>query len=404
MRSADYRPDTTHRGWRFVFAGILVSAMVSATLLPGSLGIISPFLRDDLGISRTQVGALITVTIIVAAIGSPAMGSAADGLGGRRAVSLVFFSGLVGFVGAGLVPGYGWLFVPVVVAALAQAAGNPATNKLIAMHTTTGRRGVVTGIKQSGVQAGTFAAGLVLPAVAEVYGWRVAVALLAVIPIAGLVATYTILPEDRPEPRGPRRSRTKGPLPPAVLYLAGYGALMGFGGGYIFLIPLFAEDALGLSEQAGGFATGLVGLVALIGRVGWARYADRSGRYRASLTLMAAGAAMAVSVLWASQVVDPRLLWVGAAMAGLTVGSWNSVAMLGVIDAAGAEGAGRASGIVMLGFLTGLGVAPTLFGWLVDRSDSYSTMWAASLGVSLAATALSLWWMWKRGSRRSAEG
>ncbi|MEE9533508.1 MAG: hypothetical protein V3W06_03755, partial [Acidimicrobiia bacterium] len=53
----------------------------------------------------------------------------------------------------------------------------------------------------------------------------------------------------------------------------------------------------------------------------------------------------------------------------------------------------RASGIVMFGFLAGLGVAPTLFGWLVDRTGSYTPMWLISVG-SLGLTAvLAVWWV-----------
>ncbi len=67
--------------------------------------------------------------------------------------------------------------------------------------------------------------------------------------------------------------------------------------------------------------------------------------------------------------------------------------MLAVIDYAGRERSGRASGVVMLGFLAGLGLAPTLFGWLVDRTESYTPMWLISIGILGAACALSLWWL-----------
>ena len=41
----------------------------------------------------------------------------------------------------------------------------------------------------------------------------------------------------------------------------------------------------------------------------------------------------------------------------------------------------------MLGFLAGLGAAPTLYGWTVDATGSYTTMWVVSM-VSFAAAAL----------------
>jgi MFS family permease len=87
------------------------------------------------------------------------------------------------------------------------------------------------------------------------------------------------------------------------------------------------------------------------------------------------------------------LLWVGAVIAGVSSSSWNSVGMLSVIDKAGEERSGRASGVVMLGFLAGLGVAPTLFGWMVDRTDSYTPMWLTSMGSLGLAALLSIWWL-----------
>ena len=55
---------------------------------------------------------------------------------------------------------------------IAIAFGNPATNQLAARSVRAGQHGIVTGIKQSGVQVGAFLAGFVLPRAAETTGWR----------------------------------------------------------------------------------------------------------------------------------------------------------------------------------------------------------------------------------------
>ena len=60
------------------------------------------------------------------------------------------------------------------VGGVGQAIANPATNKLISMHVPPGKRGIITGIKQSGVQAGTFLGGLLLPVITLSFGWRLA--------------------------------------------------------------------------------------------------------------------------------------------------------------------------------------------------------------------------------------
>jgi predicted MFS family arabinose efflux permease len=388
-------PDTSRLSWRFVFAGLLAAAMAAATQMPAGLGIVAPFMRDDLGVSRTQIGALITTATLGAALISPLTGRATDALGGRRALAVMFVSASIGFVGVALAPSYWWMLLPVAIAALAQAGGNPVTNKLIAAHTPAGRRGVVTGIKQSGVQAGVFASGIVMPVIAEAWGWRWAIGVVVAVPAIGLLVTYLSLPADHRTTAEheaiahTRRDR----LPLGITFLAVYGALMGFGAAYTFLIPLFAEEALGMTARAGGAAAGLIGFTALFARIGWSRYADVHRRHDLTLAILAVGSVAAVLVFMAADAGPGWLLWVGAVMTGLSSSSWNSVGMLSVIDRAGEERSGRASGVVMLGFLAGLGVAPTLFGWMVDRTDSYTPMWLSSMGALGLAALVSVWWL-----------
>jgi len=395
-------PDTSRRSWRFAFAGLLLLAMATATLMPVGLGILAPFMRDDLGISRTQIGILITTVILAAAFLSPIAGRVTDSVGGRRGIGLLFSTAVLAFVGLALAPSFLWMLVPVAVAALSQAAGNPVTNKLIATHTLPGRRGVVTGIKQSGVQAGVFVGGLVMPVVAVAWGWRWAIGLVVVIPVIGFVATSLALPRDHraTDEREAHTHARRERLPPAIMFLAVYGALMGFGAAYTFLIPLFAEEALGLSKQAGGAAAGLIGFVSLFSRIGWSWYADAHRRHDLTLVILAVGSVFAAFVFLVAQAGAVWLLWVGAVATGVTSSSWNSVGMLAVIDHAGEERSGHASGVVMLGFLTGLGTAPTLFGWLVDRTDSYTSMWLTSAGALFLAAVLAVWWM--RSGRTSS--
>ena len=148
-----------------------------------------------------------------------------------------------------------------------------------------------------------------------------------------------------------------------------------------------------MSEQAGGAAAGLIGFVSFFARIAWSRYADAHGRHDLTLAILAVGSVGAAGVFMVAQEGAPWLLWIGAIATGVTSSSWNSVGMLAVIDHAGEEQSGRASGIVMFGFLAGLGVAPTLFGWLVDRTGSYTPMWLISIGALGLAAVLAVWWV-----------
>ncbi len=117
-----------------------------------------------------------------------------------------------------------------------------------------------------------------------------------------------------------------------------------------------------------------------------------------TLAILAVGSVGAAVLFFLAQSGGPWLFWIGAVMTGITSSSWNSVGMLSVIDHAGPEVSGRATGLVMLGFLTGLGVAPTLFGWLVDRTGSYTPMWLTSIGALAMASLLAVWWLSRTAS------
>jgi len=377
-----------------------LATMASATLVATILGIIATFLIDDLGINRAQVGALIATSIVVAALASPVAGRFTDGLGGRRAVQLVFVTALAGLLGMAVSPIWGLMFLPVAISSFGQAAANPATNKLIAIHAPPGRRGFITGIKQSGVQAGIFVSGLVIPSVALALGWRWSLVLVASVPTLALVAGSVLLPADAPRGAGVAMRSPREKSGPGVRFLAVYGGLMGFGAAYTFLLPLFVEEGLGMSARLGGLAAGLVGLSAFFGRILWARFAEIRSRYSVALASIAILSLGAVVALYSSG-SQTWLLWVGAVATGFSSSSWNSVGMLAVIHQAGPARAGRQSGIVMFGFLAGLGVAPPILGWTIDTFDTYRWVWIISLSALVAATTLSLWWLRGEAGRSS---
>ena len=167
--------------------------------------------------------------------------------------------------------------------------------------------------------------------------------------------------------------------------MAVYGFLLGFGGSVTFLVPLFVEEALGGTPWLGGLAVAVTGFSAFVGRIVWARRAEKLGRFAGPLVAIAVSAVIASLAFWAAQAVGLWLVWFAAALTGLSASSWNSVGMLGVITVAGSGRAGRASGIVLLGFLGGLGIGPPFFGWTVDTTDSYTLMWLVSIAAFLVA-------------------
>jgi predicted MFS family arabinose efflux permease len=371
-------------------AATLTVGMSVSTFLAFAFGALAPLITRDLEISRAAYGALITAMFAVGSLGSPLAGRAVDALGGRRVLNGLFVVAAGALLAAAAAPNYPLLLVAAALQGLSLAAGNPATNKLVAVHAPAARQGVIMGAKQSGVQIGAFLAGLLLPSGAVAIGWRGVTAAAVLLPVAGLVLSRMHIPgEETPAVRAADPEPAVG-VWRRVGRLSAYAFAMGLSVAVVAAyLPLYAHERLGFSVTGGGFVASLVGLVGVAARVAWGHRADSSGRLREMLMLIAAGSIVSHAFVWGAEAYAP-LVWIGAVGTGATAGSWNAVGMLVVVREAGAAAAGRASGPVLLAFYGGYVVSPIAFGHSLDVTGAYDVGWAGVMLCYMAAFAVSL--------------
>ena len=329
-------------------------------------------------VARWQIGALVTANSLVGALASPSVGSVTDRLGARRATIVTIVLSIIALAGIAAAPSYSLLVVAAFIGGVAQSFANPSTNKLISLHVEPGRRGVITGIKQSGVQFGTFMAGAALPGLTLAFGWRVAVAVFAGLAAAAAALALTTVPHDPQTEHAAASLSAAGPLPSIIYRLAVYGFLLGAAGTAIFTyLPLYAEERLGFSTSTAGVAVAVSGLVGIVARIAWGRIAEHTLGAAKSL-LIIAGLAVAAAGVLAAAVVWTPLVWLGVMLTGASASAWNTVGMLAIIQTVPSTRAGRGSGIVLLGFLAGLAFGAPLFGWSVDLLGTYTPGWVTA--------------------------
>lgn len=361
---------------RLVWGPLLPGAMAAATLIYAMVSVLGPDLVDDFDFSKARLGWVLTVFSITSAISSPLAGRITDRIGSRRAMLIIFAATGMGFALFSRSIGFYTLAGSCLVIAVGQALANPATNKMIATEFDSGERGLITGIKQSGVQFGAFWAGLFFAKMAAASSWRIVPSLVAGLLFGLLVFGWWALPRETVSASVLEHDGTepsKVPLPPSVPLLATYALLMGLGGSTMFaFMPLYAVEQIDITEVNAGYLVAITGAVGMPGRIGAAVLADRTGKPLPLLVILSVLAVAASVALLAANGGGYPLLIVAAALSGLGVSAWNSVAMLAVINDAGPELAGRASGIVLAGFLSGLAISPPLFGYSVDVTGSYN--------------------------------
>lgn len=377
---------------------VLVWAMMASASQVFVLAALASTIIAELDISRFQIGLLGASNTIVGALTAPMSGNAVDRFGPRRTVAAVLLWSAVGFLVTALAQSYLLLIAASVFLGIPQGAGNPSTNKLIAEEFADGQRGVVTGIKQSGVQLGVVIAGGVVPALAVAFGWRWAVASIGFLTLG--VAAFMLWrfpasesPLDKaPVDDSSADANTDAPragLDGFVYRIAIYAFLLGLNaGGVTRFLPLFAEEELGLSESTAGLVLALTGLLAIAARLFWGRLAERSIATGQALIILAFGSALTCGLLLINGWAGVWLVWVVAIVTAFTISAWNVVAMLAVIKDVPTSQSGQASGVVLFGFLGGLSVGAPIVGFLVDATDSYQSSWALLGFVALAGAAV----------------
>ena len=383
---------------RVVFPATLLLTMTASAFQIFALAILASPIIADLGLSRAELGLVGSVNTAVGAVTSPLTGRLTDRVGPRHSVSVLLGASALGMAVLAWSPSVWWLVVAAAIGGIPQGWGNPATNSLIATRIAPGRRGGVTGIKQSGVTLGVFLAGITLPVLEQAWGWRGASLAFALVFTVLAVAIHLTLGPDPVDPVGPVVSADRVPstgarvrLDPFVIRLAVYALLMGTAGGAVGrFFPLYAEEALGFSLATAGLLSAAGGLLGMAARVAVGRMAEVWITPTRLLSLLAM---VGVAYCLLLAVVDEStrgFLYLSPPLNAVGIAAWNTVAMLAIIMFFSKQQAGHASGVVMVGFLGGMSLSAPLAGFAVDRIGTYWPVWLAAGGM--AAVAATMMW------------
>ncbi len=314
---------------------------------------------------------------------SPLFGRVTDRIGAVAATRNVLILGVITLTSFALAPSYGVLVLAAVATGLPQGWSNPATNSLIVDNVPAGSRGVVTGVKQSGVQFGTLLGGLLLPLFAALWDWRLAVLMFLAIPVAGLIG---MMGRSDSMPHAERVGWGDEAIPDSVKWVAVYGTLAGLATSAIFgFLPLFAEESQLWSPRAAGSLVAVVGLSGIAARILWPAASERRighGRTLRILAIMSTGTAVLLG-LAARGVLESWVLIPAAVLLGGGAIAWNAVGMLAVMDFSSPAMVGKGTGVVLAGFLLGLALGAPLMGFSVDMLGTYVPGWLASAGLLL---------------------
>ena len=366
--------------------------MAASTLAQFAISTLSPFIIHDLGLTRARFGFLTATLFFVGGLSSPFMGHIVDRFGGRRTIILLFAFAALGWLAMAMSMSFVWLVGAVAVAGVAGGCGNPVTNHLVMRHVPRNEHGVVMGIKQSGPQFAAIVTGLLLPVGAVVIGWRWVLVLLTAIVAVAAYRGLAVIPRAEPKASAERTAQQQGNERALVSWMTGYALFMGIGiSSVLSYVPLYAFE-LGYDERTAGTTVLCIGLVGLPALIWGGRVSARWATVSMPLSLLAAGSVFFVLIMESAAQGLPWLVWVASIGFALTAVPWHVVGMVAIIRRVHVARAGRASGIVLLGFNAGLVASPIVFGWTVDVTGEYVLGWLGTSAAFAAATAVGLGW------------
>jgi MFS transporter, ACS family, hexuronate transporter len=395
---AEARPGWTAWGgypWVVLVAAVLVQT--SASFGNQAISPLAPFLLRDLGISRFEIGLLVTATYI----GASFVLIPAGGLSDRVGVRVLFLLGPLAagltLAAGGLVPSYAWLFLPLALYGIGNGFSLPPTTRAIVDWFPPRRAGLPMGIKQTGVALAGVILGVLVPPLATAFDWRGALVALGLL-TAGSGLLAWLLYRDREVDRD-GHARTRRPGFGAVMKDRGLLLLGGvtwiYAGVQLSLVGflvLFLRERFGLSTQAAGALFSLAQAGGVVGRIGWGLFSDAlvGGRRKPVMALiggLAAASAVALSLMGSGAPVP--LLAALLFVAGLSSIGWNGINMTFVAELAGRQASATAAGFNLTASYLGIMTFPPIFGALVDATGgSYTVAFQVAAGAYVIALLL----------------
>lgn len=333
-------------------------------------------LDQDLGFGVAQLGLATATFFGAAALAANPAGRLVSHHGAAVGIRTGSITTIVACGIAGIATA-GWL-IP--LATLVGGIGNGliqvASNIAIFDGVDKTRQGLAFGSKQASVPMASVVAGLSLPVVGLVFGWR------WVFAGAGLLALTLALSTPRLDGRGIERrvEAAVGRPTPSMLWLglAGITGAAAGNGLSLFIVPSAVD--IGIGEAAAGGVLAACSLLVVTMRIGAGWLVDKRGSGgHGEMAWMAGVGALGALVLMLT--VSPAVYLVSMPLALLGAWGWPGIIFFTVVHSYPRFPA-KASGLLLSSNLTGTMVGPLIIGALAGRGD-YPGAW---LFVSVCAT------------------
>ncbi len=315
-----------------------------AAFLSRLIPVVAPAMAAEFGWDGSSIGYLTAGNawgaLIILLVGSGVLRR----LGGTRMLQLVLFLGALSMA-LFLAPSLALALVACFIMGMSTGVASPAGSEVLQRFSPAGMRNLIFSIKQAGVPLGGMLAGLLVPFVVLVAGWRVALLVCALLVILPTALTWRLSPRidrrtppatapagaSKPTRRGALRALSA-PLASlthsrSLMQMAIVGSLFAIAQSVWFTFSvIYLIDRLGYSLALAGAMYAVMQVGGVLGRVilGW--LSDRWQSARLTLSMVAVISAITTVLLGYTTTAWPWWAVVCLAfVAGASAASWNGV-------------------------------------------------------------------------------
>jgi CP family cyanate transporter-like MFS transporter len=379
------------RGWLLMLAIGLI-----ALNMRGPLVAVAPViaqLEDDLGFTPVELGFLTGIPVLCFALAAPLASLAGRKLGPEFAITLTLLGVLFGVVvrSAG---GGALVMLGTVILGVAITIGNIVVPLIIRRDFTPARQGAAMGTYTAALNIGSFLTSMVSAPLAELLGWRPAIAASGLFALAAAavwaiaVGRRAFIPAAVPASDPGRAGKLTSRWITAALTFGFAGQAFSYYGVTAWLPSLLADE-LGMAPAAAGAGSSLFQILAIVGGLGVPLAARFASTTAVGLTLGLLWLTVPLGLLLA-----PELWWLWSSFGGVAQGGGITLIFLAIIRLARDQAsAARMSAVVQgTGYSFGA-VAPTLLGYVHGVTGAWTgplLMILCSVAAFILGTALSL--------------
>jgi MFS family permease len=359
----------------------------------GNLATAAPVIKNELHLSATQIGILLSAFYWTYAVSQLGAGWLAERFSVHRVIALGVAVWSIATMLTGVASGFVALLCLRLLLGLGESVAFPCSSKLLAQHVTMDRRGSANGAISVGLALGpafgTYVGGLILAR----FGWRPLFLSLGALSLLWLWPWLKGTSHRMPDTHATRTD-----IGPSYMEIIRRREALGAGLGhfcanYVFYfvlswLPLYLVQERGFSIARMAALGGGVYLMQAAGSfaTGWAydRWHQRgvtpNRMYKTTIVVsLLAAAACLVGVVVAGPVVSAVCLM----LAGVTFGLGSPTLYAAAQTLAGPSAAGRWVGFQnFVGNLAGI-VGPAITGFLVDHTGHFDTAFGLAIAVSL---------------------